>query len=113
MQVARLSDVNGHPTPILTPPGINEVARYRPERSGYGINMVLVRFSRRAAPGDHDRGGLVARPVTTKPLLEQVHRVPTGARNEPVVKSRKPQSVDSEPGRLKAPSVAKAVKGRD
>ena len=75
MQIAGLRNEDRNPTPILGLFGVNEITGRRLERSVYGINRVLILFSRLAGPVDQVRRRALRGPVTTEQMLYEVHRV--------------------------------------
>ena len=86
LQIAGLSDVDRHPTSILGLPGINEIARRRPQSRVYGIDRVRISLPRLAGPVSHIRSRTLPFPVTTEQLFEQVHRAQVTPLDERSVK---------------------------
>ncbi len=66
VQISRLSNVDGNPTPVLGLFGINVITWQRPESRVNGMNLVLIPIA--GLPEPTDEQGLLALPlqVTTE-----------------------------------------------
>jgi len=99
VQIATLGDVHGNPLSVRVPLGIDEIAGQRAKGSGDGIGLVLVVPPRLTRPVHCGGRGPVAMRLTTEPLLQQVHLVPTGTRPRRTVKRRRSGFASSNLGK--------------